>query len=1391
MGYSYDYYNRLESPELFLCNPDGTTIGCINGYERSVTLRFNDLSDLSFKVADNITGDDGSNIRNLIYDFVQVKRLVHVPEVGVFTIVKIDESDSGNSKEKSVTCESLQGVFKNKGVVMEDRAYALYNEDDPSDTLYNPDDAGSIPSVVGQLIDQIGVGVDMHNAPYTPSEPYDKWTITYVPPEMIYSESNKVLRHFTSETKTSYEFMATDVEKAFEVIADFDTLNKTISFISSADLQQPGELCLSFFNFMKNVKVVENSESIVTVMEVNGNNIDIRAVNPIGTNYLLDFGYFMEGHIVTDVASNGVVLVDDEKWKAFEEEHNLTTDDFGDYYFVYSSADHDWLNAGIGGSGVITLADIGCVVEELDPTTTPSVKVTYGSKWMSRALVEKLLAWESDVAGKISDFSALTQQLREAYTRREEAKGDLSELSVSLGDLRTARDKRTEKLSRESTKLHGIITEEHVKVGDCSVWEDSAYYTVPFAQQPPGPVTCYNTVPTYNTSTGKFKFNTTGKAVNDFGDIFNSDLPEADYLYFGDSGNNTNGFESYCKLDGGVKLDIQLSVSATGAITPEVEAVTWKDKCMKNAGQYVFTFTGSAWTLMWSGTSTTVSLSEYGISYKGVPITNDTITVDYAYDTSNVQYYCSGFTRYGDYDDVEEWIGIKEWLVTKENAALAAAEYDVEQYSARQREISDQLNIFAYLSDTQGLVDELGHFWIEGEYTDEYIASLDSTSPEEEISLALELYENGQKALDKASKPSYSFSIEAAGSIFDYEFANELREIELGHMIRVERAENVWYYPALLEMSYDLDNPDSLSLTFSDRLSLRDWPYTFADMIAKSASVSKQVVASWSDLTAYSKDETEIQTLIARPLDATLRAGLANAVNQEIVIDDTGLLGRKFKTLPNGTHFVGEVDYQADLYNPSIVPTFHVGDVYTVRYTGSSGTTPDGTQRVSLADSSESPPTWTTFDSVLPTYESEQIRIMNNLLLFTDDNWETAKLALGKITLEDGVTQAYGLIAEYLIGRVTLTDELYVSNGSTGSGNYIKLDKNGIFIARNGISMLEINASTGDAYFYGNGEFRGSLRAATGDFSGMLTSGGGNISGELTVDKVSGSKIEAKTLSGNSVSIGGVTLAKSYGSGTPTTVTATLEITKSADRTGQPTLVTVTAMYNGEEVAVSSDLTIDVTYQGSGVTPETNRVTMLAGTSSVSTVFPGQMSGSTITTNPSTVTVYAPSGSTERQVTIPSHFSPKTNNSYDLGRSDNAWRNVYSYTTYTSDGTVHTSDRAKKRDIKYGLGEYDKVFDGLRPCEYKLKDDEDGRVRFGLIAQDVGDAFDEDGKDRNRFALYDEEDREDGSTFYGLQYSELHGLEIEQIQQLKARVRRQEEEIDKLKAMVLFLLERP
>ena len=141
-------------------------------------------------------------------------------------------------------------------------------------------------------------------------------------------------------------------------------------------------------------------------------------------------------------------------------------------------------------------------------------------------------------------------------------------------------------------------------------------------------------------------------------------------------------------------------------------------------------------------------------------------------------------------------------------------------------------------------------------------------------------------------------------------------------------------------------------------------------------------------------------------------------------------------------------------------------------------------------------------------------------------------------------------------------------------------------------------------------------------------------------------------------------------------------------------------------------------------------------------------------------------------VTCKGDFLPNSHIEWNLGRTDKMWGTVYAKTC-TSSG----SDRAIKKDSSSDLVIYNRFFDLLTPCSYKLIDGTSGRTHLGMISQEVEEALNTCGISSVDFAGFikspkmdDKNNVVEGEYDYALRYGEFIPLLIWQVQKLKARV---------------------
>ena len=143
-------------------------------------------------------------------------------------------------------------------------------------------------------------------------------------------------------------------------------------------------------------------------------------------------------------------------------------------------------------------------------------------------------------------------------------------------------------------------------------------------------------------------------------------------------------------------------------------------------------------------------------------------------------------------------------------------------------------------------------------------------------------------------------------------------------------------------------------------------------------------------------------------------------------------------------------------------------------------------------------------------FDPEQIKIINNQIVFSDDGFKSAKMAIGKIPIDKNGNTVYAVNAEAILGKLFLGEYLTLQNNS---GTY-KFDDAG-FIASSGNNSVRIQPNqSGELFsickgnnkqFYvdsdGNVHFTGDLTGSSGTFSGNISGGSINLgNGTFTVD---------------------------------------------------------------------------------------------------------------------------------------------------------------------------------------------------------------------------------------------------------------------------------------------------
>lgn len=245
-----------EQPVLMLKNASGDPIGTLGkAMNINVDIKFNETSVLEFDLP---AESDGSPTP--YYDAVIGMRIVELVGVGQFVLMNPSEQIDGDRIIKSCKGYSLEYEFTYKHITLETSTYNFWNPTTPSSTL---------------------MGIVLGLMP--------SWSLGYVDDALIGK-----YRTFDVSDENLYNFLKDTIQTSYNCIFDFDTYDRKINVISAASIVAEQPVFISDKNLGKELSIEENTEDIVTRLDVNGaEGVNIREVNPAGTNQIINLDYFM------------------------------------------------------------------------------------------------------------------------------------------------------------------------------------------------------------------------------------------------------------------------------------------------------------------------------------------------------------------------------------------------------------------------------------------------------------------------------------------------------------------------------------------------------------------------------------------------------------------------------------------------------------------------------------------------------------------------------------------------------------------------------------------------------------------------------------------------------------------------------------------------------------------------------------------------------------------------------------------------------------------------------------------------------------------------------------------------------------------------------------------
>ena len=266
-------FSRLdlkENPVLILKNTDGAAVGTVGlAYNIILEPKYNETSMLEFTVPKTYTDKDGNVENTPYYDLLTGMRVFELDGIGQFVMTNPSEQGDGVKQYKLCKAYSLEYEFTYKQITISNGTYNLWNPAAPDGTL-------------------LGIVLEKMTG----------WSVGSVDTSLIGK-----YRTFEVSGENIYNFLKGTAQKSYNCIFDFDTLNRKINVKDVSGRVVTNPVYISRQNLATDIKVEEDTESIVTKIGVYGaEGVDIRDVNPGGNNNIINLDYYMtEGNFTSEL----------------------------------------------------------------------------------------------------------------------------------------------------------------------------------------------------------------------------------------------------------------------------------------------------------------------------------------------------------------------------------------------------------------------------------------------------------------------------------------------------------------------------------------------------------------------------------------------------------------------------------------------------------------------------------------------------------------------------------------------------------------------------------------------------------------------------------------------------------------------------------------------------------------------------------------------------------------------------------------------------------------------------------------------------------------------------------------------------------------------------------
>lgn len=270
----YSTLQNLEIPKFTLCNPGSVynngliskVVGILVDHEaEEIVFNFNSTSELNLRV-NRVTREDpeeNAHTYNL-YKSIQNRRLIFVEDIGYFMVTGVEDGYDGATHYKDIKAQSIDVEIAQKMIpYIADGTYKFTS--DETDT-----NKGILETIVETL---------------------PLWTIGYVDETV----ANKWRTFEDVDTSLNcLAFLLENVQDAFEAIIVFDCIERTINVYAQDNYVRQTSIHITKDDLINSLDISENADDLYTAVSVLGDeNVTISAINPLGTNVIYNFDYYL------------------------------------------------------------------------------------------------------------------------------------------------------------------------------------------------------------------------------------------------------------------------------------------------------------------------------------------------------------------------------------------------------------------------------------------------------------------------------------------------------------------------------------------------------------------------------------------------------------------------------------------------------------------------------------------------------------------------------------------------------------------------------------------------------------------------------------------------------------------------------------------------------------------------------------------------------------------------------------------------------------------------------------------------------------------------------------------------------------------------------------------